>query len=66
MNITGQPATSLLDSVLNAQSTRVDMGVSVLKKAQDLQKQEGAALVDMLEKTGAQSGESGRLLDTYA
>ena len=66
MNITGQPATSLLDSVLNAQSTRVDMGVSILKKAQDLQKQEGAALVDMLEKTGAQSGESGRLLDTYA
>lgn len=66
MNISGQPATSLLDSVLNAQTTRVDMGVAVLKKAQDLDKQEGAALVQMLENTSLKPGENGRLLDTYA
>ena len=66
MNISGQPATSLLDSVLTAQSTRVDMGVAVLKKAQDLDKQEGAAMVQMLENASLKPGEKGQLLDTYA
>lgn len=66
MNVSGQPATSLLDSVLKAQTTRVDMGVAVLKKAQDLEKQEGAALVQMLEQTSVRPGENGQLLDTYA
>ena len=66
MNISGQPATSLLDSVLTAQSTRVDMGVAVLKKAQDLDKQEGAAMVQMLENASIKPGEKGQLLDTYA
>ena len=66
MTIPGQNPGSLLDSVLTAQSTRVDIGVSMLKKAQDVEKQEGAAMVDMLEKTGAKSGSSGALLDAYA
>lgn len=66
MNVSGQPATSLLDSVLNAQTTRVDMGVAVLKKAQDLDKQEGAAMVQMLEQAAIRTGENDRLLDTYA
>ena len=66
MNISGQPATSLLDSVLTAQSTRVDMGVAVLKKAQDLDKQEGAAMVQTLENASLKPGEKGQLLDTYA
>ena len=66
MNVSSQPATSLIDSVLNAQTTRVNMGVSVLKKAEDAEKQEGAAMVDMLEKTGFTPGENGQLLDAYA
>ena len=66
MNVSSQPANSLLDSVLNAQTTRVDMGVAVLKKAQDLEKQEGTAMVQMLENTSIKPGENGRLLDTYA
>ena len=66
MNISGQPATSLLDSVLNAQSTREDIGVTMLKKAQDVERQQGTALVQMLEQTGAQPGKQGQLLDTYA
>jgi hypothetical protein len=53
MTISGQPALSLLDSVLNAESARVDIGVAVLKRAQDLTKQQGAALVEMLEQAGA-------------
>ena len=64
MNISSQPATSLLDSVLNAQSTKVDIGVAVLKKAQDSAKQQGAAIVRMLEQA-AINPESGHL-DTYA
>ncbi len=66
MNVSGQSASSLLDSVINAQTTRVDMGVAVLKKAQDLDKQEGAAMVQMLEQASIKPGQSGQLLDTYA
>lgn len=66
MTISGQNPGSLLDSVLTAQTTRVDMGVSMLKKAQDVEKQEGAALVQMLEKSGVSPSQSGALLDTYA
>ena len=64
MNVSSQPATSLLDSVLNAQSTQVDIGVSVLKKAQDAMKQQGEAMVKMLEQSAINP--DGRLLDTYA
>lgn len=63
MTIANQPL-SLLDSVLTAQTTRQDIQVSVLKKAQDTAKQEGEALVQMLEQTGPQS--NGKLLDVYA
>ena len=66
MNVSNRPTTSLLDSALNAQTTRVNMGVVVLKKAQDLEKQEGVALVQMLENTSIRLGENGQLLDTYA
>jgi hypothetical protein len=64
MNISGQPATSLLDSVLNAQSTQVELGVNLLKKANDLQKQQGAALVDMLEQSAPPPSDFH--LDVYA
>lgn len=65
MNISGQPPTSLLDSVLKAQSTQVDIGVALLKKAQDTEKQQGAALIDMLEKA-APEVQAEYHLDTYA
>ena len=67
MTVSGQPATSVLDSVLNAQTTRADLNVTVLKKAQDVEKQEGKAMVDMLEQAGqAQQAPQGPLLDVYA
>jgi hypothetical protein len=62
MTINGQGSSSLLDSVLDSQSTRNDMAVAVLKKAQDVQKQQGEALVQMLE----QSGPASPRLDAYA
>ena len=66
MTISNAP-TSLLDSVLAAQTTQQDIGVTVLKKAQDTMKQQGEAMVQMLEQAGAQSINSGKpLLDTYA
>ena len=61
MTVSGQPANSLLDSMLNAQTAQADIGVSVLKKAQDAEKQQGEAMVQMLEKCG-----TGPLLDVYA
>ena len=64
MTITGQPGTSLLDSVLNAESARVDIGVAVLKKAQDTDKQQGQAIVQLLESAVATPAKPG--LDVYA
>jgi hypothetical protein len=63
MTISNQPG-SLLDSVLTAQTTREEIGVAVLKKAQDTAKQEGEAMVQMLENLSAPA--QGRLLDVYA
>ncbi len=63
MTIPSQPM-SLLDSILTAQSTRQDMQVAVLKKAQDAEKLQGEAMVRMLEQAGPQETE--RLLDVYA
>ena len=65
MNMTGtnQPI-SLLDSVLQAQATRQDANVALLKKGQDLAKQQGQAMVQLLEQSGV-SPESMKL-DVYA
>ena len=63
MTVSTQPA-SLLDSVLTAQTTRQEMGVGMLKKAEDTQTQEAQQVVQMLEKTGPQA--VGSILDTYA
>lgn len=66
MTISNSP-TSLLDSVLTAQTTRQEIGVAVLKKAQDAMKQQGEAMVQMLEQAGAQPTTDGKsLLDVYA
>ena len=63
MTISNQPS-SLLDSILTAQTTRQDTQVAVLKKAQDAEKMEGEAMVRMLEQSGPQA--NGKLLDVYA
>ena len=64
MTITGQPAMSLLDSVLSADKTRTDVGVAVLKKAQDAEKQQGEAIVNLLEVSGTPPNSPG--LDVFA
>jgi hypothetical protein len=66
MTISNGP-TSLLNSVLAAQTTQSDAGVAVLKKAQDTMKQQGEAEVQMLEQAGVpSSGQAKPLLDSYA
>jgi hypothetical protein len=66
MTVSNAP-TSLLDSVLTAQSTRQEIGVAVAKKAQDTIKQQGEAVVQLLEQAAvppAAMVNSG--LDVYA
>ena len=63
MNISGS-ATTLLDSVLNAEATRVEAGVAVLKKAQDVQEQQGEAMVKLIEQAGFTPGQQS--LSAYA
>lgn len=55
---------SLVDSVLQAQTTRQDIGVAVLKKAQDAARQQGEAFVKMLEESAPPADP--RRLDAYA
>lgn len=58
---------SLLDSVLTAQTTQQDIGVTMLKKAQNAMKQQGEAMVQMLEQAGPQPTDTSKpLLDTHA
>ncbi|MCX6885917.1 MAG: YjfB family protein [Verrucomicrobiota bacterium] len=64
MTITGQPATSLLESILDAGSARQDIGIAVLKKAQDAEKQQGEAMVNLLEQAG--QPQSDQRLDVLA
>ena len=67
MNISSSASVSLFDSVLQAQALREEMGVSMLKKSQDVMKQQGEAVVQLLEQAGkCPSCESGHTLDTYA
>jgi hypothetical protein len=63
VTVSNQPS-SLLDSVLMAETTRQDAGVAVLKKAKDQAKQQGQAMVQLLEQSGASA--DGLHLDAYA
>ena len=63
MTVSNQPS-SLLDSVLNAETNQQNVGVTVLKKAQDQVKQQGQAMVKLLEQAGMSA--DGSKLDTYA
>jgi hypothetical protein len=63
MTVSNQPS-SLLDSVLMAETTQQDAGVAVLKKAQDQVKQQGQAIVQLLEQSGVSA--DGLHLDAYA
>ncbi len=63
MTISNQP-TTLLDSVLQAQATQQNAEVAVLKKAQNLAKQQGQQMVELLEQSGLSP--DGAKLDVYA
>lgn len=64
MTISGSSTSSLLDSVLSSKTTQQEIDVTVLKKAQDAAKQQGEALIQMIDQSGP-NPQTGRL-DTYA
>lgn len=68
MSVSAPAATSLLQSVLDAQSSRTEKDVALLRKMQDLMKQQGSAMVEVLEQAGAAScsDQCGQHLDAYA
>ena len=62
MNVTGSSNVSLLESVLKAQTTRAEISVAVLDKAQEVQQQQGDAMVKLIE----QAAPNVQGLDVYA
>ena len=65
MTISSSTSPVAAGSIANAAESQTQVGVALLKKAQDQMKQEGAALVKMIEQSGpASSGY--QPLDTYA
>jgi hypothetical protein len=55
---------SLLASGMGNQNVMMEAAVSVMKMSNNIAKQEGDALVQLIENSAPQT--SGRLLDTYA
>ena len=64
MTISGSTASTVLSNVANAESTAAEVGVAVLKKTQDQMKQQGEALIKMIEQTS--NGSDRQRLDVYA
>lgn len=64
MTTSGAPALSLLDSVLNADNTRQEISVAVLKKAQDVTRQQGEAMIQLIDQAAPKP--DAPLLDVYA
>ena len=56
--------TSFLASALASQTTAVEAGIVTLKKSNDVARQQGEAIIQMLEDSLAEV--NSRLLDTYA
>ena len=54
MTITPQSSGSVLDSMLQAAAARNEIGIAVLKKAQDVEQEQGAAMVDLIEQSAVQ------------
>lgn len=52
MNISGASAVGLLESTMTARKSREEMSVAVLEKAQDVMKQQGEAIVRLVEDSG--------------
>ena len=59
MNIAGSATTSLLNSILDAETARAEVGVAVLKKANDVQTQQGQAMIKMLEESAPAPADQG-------
>lgn len=63
--MTSISAASLLMSSMASQTAHLEAGMAVMRKSNDVAKQEGEALVQLIENA-APPPDSGRLLDAYA
>lgn len=67
MTVSQSLGSPLLESVLRAQSARSDASVAMLAKAQEVTRQQGAAMVDLLEQAQVDPrGPADFHLDAYA
>jgi type 1 fimbria pilin len=64
MTISGSTAATVLSNVANDEGAATEVGVAVLKKAQDQIKQQGEALIKLMDQTP--NGSEGQRLDVYA
>jgi hypothetical protein len=64
MTISGSTASTVLSNATNAEGAATEVGLAMLKKAQDQMKQQGEALIKMIEQTPNDS--EGQRLDVYA
>ena len=64
MTISGSYGTTILDNLAGGEPTDAQVQVALLKKAQDQMKQQGEAMVRMIEQTA--NGSEQFRLDTYA
>ena len=64
MTISGSTASTVLSNVANAEGAAAEVGVAMLKNAQDQMKQQGEALIKMIEQTP--NGSDGQRLNVYA
>ena len=64
MTISGSTAATGLSNVANVEGAAPEVAVAMLKKAQDQMKQQGEALIKIIEQTP--NGSDAQRLDVYA
>lgn len=65
MTISGYGSSTLINNTPDSQNANTDVGVALLKKAQDQMKQQGEAMVKMIEQSSAACSDCHKL-DVYA
>lgn len=65
MTISGNVSSALVNGTSDSPNTNTDVGVALLKKAQDQMKQQGEAMVKMIEQSSTACSDCHKL-DVYA
>ncbi|MBI3414769.1 MAG: YjfB family protein [Verrucomicrobia bacterium] len=65
MTISGSGSSALINSAQDSKNANSDVGIALLKKAQDQMKQQGEAMVKMIEQSSTACSDCHKL-DVYA